>query len=270
MLRKVFVITLISSLFFASCRQESSHTQENTKEDQPPTESFRQLTIKVLREIPHGGDKRYTQGFEIYKGVLYESTGLENRSSLKKIDLASGELIQSKDLSGFFAEGLTIMNDYITLISYREKKAFSYNTEDFSEKNINFTYETEGWGLSNNGSQLIMSDGSDKIYFRSPFTFKIEKTIHVKLKGRPIYYVNELEYVNGKIYANVYGSRNIIVINENTGQVEAEINASSIFCSQISGSNPEAVLNGIAFNPETNTFFITGKECPYIFEVVFE
>ncbi|MBT3422241.1 MAG: glutaminyl-peptide cyclotransferase [Bacteroidetes bacterium] len=274
MIKRLFLIfilvNLLINLVLFSCKRDKQSEEKEKTQTPSTTPKFQQLKLKLIREIPHAGDKRYTQGFEFYNGILYESTGLDNQSSLKKIDPATGELLLSKDLNNFFAEGITIYNGYITLISYRAGKAFSYHPEDLSEKGIAFDYDTEGWGLANNGSQYIMSDGSDKIYFRNPFSFKVERTINVKYKGRPVHYVNELEYVDGKIYANIYGTKNILVINENTGKVEAEIDASSILCSHLSGANPEAVLNGIAYNPESKTFFITGKECPNIYEVVFE
>ncbi|MBC8343775.1 MAG: glutaminyl-peptide cyclotransferase [Bacteroidetes bacterium] len=265
----IFVFLSLHSAFF-SCKRDRQPKEKEVPKTTTVTPQLQQLKLKVLRQIPHNGDKKYTQGFEFFNGMLYESTGLDNMSSLKKIDPATGEVLLSRDLNNFFAEGITFYNGYLTLISYREGKAFSYYPEDLSEKGIAFDYDTEGWGLANNGSQYIMSDGSDKIYFRNPFSFKVERKINVKFKGRPLYNINELEYVEGKIYANIYGARNIVIINENTGKVEAEINASSIICSQLTGTNPEAVLNGIAYNPQTETFFITGKECPNIYEVVFE
>jgi glutamine cyclotransferase len=269
-MKKILLLLSIPVFTLISCKQEQSEKTREKGRSEVIQPSVKQLKLKVLREIPHEGDKLYTQGFEFFNGILYESTGLDNQSSLKKIDPQTGEVLLQKDLLSFFAEGITIYNGYITLISYRARKAFSYYPEDLSEKGIAFDYDTEGWGLSNNGTQYIMSDGSDKIYFRNPFSFKVERKINVKYKGRPIYNINELEYLDGKIYANVYGAKNIVVINEKTGNVEAEIDAGNILCSNLSGANPEAVLNGIAYNPDTKTFFITGKECPKIYEVIFE
>ena len=109
-----------------------------------------------------------------------------------------------KNLDNYFAEGLTIINGYITLLSWKNMKTFSYELKDFNEKNISFSYNTEGWGLTDNGSQFIMTDGSDKIYFRNTMTFAIEKELRVNYEGNPVSYLNELEYVDGKIYTNVY------------------------------------------------------------------
>ncbi|NLJ07709.1 MAG: glutaminyl-peptide cyclotransferase [Sphingobacteriales bacterium] len=268
-LKRLVFVVLIFSLLLVSCKKQQKKTPE---EKIPSKESVqaKTMTYKILRQFSHPGDRLYTQGFEIDNGILYESSGLYGKSALKKIDLKTGKLLSSVDLKDFFAEGLTIHDGYLTLLTYREKKAYTYSLSDFSRKGIEFSYETEGWGLANNGQQYIMSDGSDRIFFRNMMNFSVERVINVKLRGKPVYYLNELEYVDGKIYANVYGVGRILVIDEKTGIAEAEIDVSNLNCSTISNANPEAVLNGIAYDKTTKTFYITGKECPDIYEVIFE
>ena len=162
------------------------------------------------------------------------------------------------------------MNGYLTLLTYKRGIALSYTLKDFDEKGISFTYKTEGWGLTNDGKNLIMSDGSDKLYFYDPFTFKITKTVSVRYDNTAVYYLNELEYVDGIIYANVYGEDFILGIDPGSGRVLEDIDASQAVCAQMVKANPENVLNGIAWNPATQSFLITGKRCPSIYEVVFE
>jgi len=268
-MKKAILLLIITILIFNSCK-EKADKKPIVKTPETKVVEVRQMNIRIISQFKHEGDRLYTQGFEILDGILYESSGLYGKSALKKIDLKTGKVLYSKSLEGFFAEGLTIINGYITLLSYRENKAFTYDLTNFNQKAMSFDYETEGWGLTNNGQQFIMSDGSDRIFFRNPLTFQVERVINVRLRGKPIYYINELEYVDGKIYANVYGAGNILMIDEKTGLVEAEINASAINCANLSASNPEAVLNGIAYNKQSNTFYITGKECPDIYEVKFE
>jgi glutamine cyclotransferase len=270
-MKKVFAFLLIVIIALASCKKEPKKKHPRYQYQQPTEASpIKELKLRIIRQLPHSGDKLYIQGLEFYKGVIYESTGEYNRSSLKKINPKTGKLIQIKDVGSYFAEGITILNDNLFQLTYREGKAYVFNPDNFADKNISFNYNSEGWGLTNDGKNLIMSDGTDKLSFRNPITFNIEKQLTVTYNGNPLQYINELEYVDGKIYANLYGIGKIVVINASTGVVEAEIDASMLDCAQLSQSDKEAVLNGIAFNPESKTFFITGKRCPNIYEVAFD
>lgn len=269
-----FFILLICLLSLFTCTEcGKKHHKKHTEQVWQPvatTVKVKRLQMKVIRQFPHKGDRNYTQGFEIYNGILYESTGLQGQSCLKKIDLKTGNIILQKNIDDYFAEGLTILNGYITLLSWKNMKTFSYDMRDFSEKNISFSYNTEGWGLTDNDSQFIMTDGSDKIYFRNAMTFAVEKELSVNYEGNPVSYLNELEFVNGKIYANVYGTSMIYVIDPSNGDIIEEADCSQLVCAKISETNPENVLNGIAWNEQTKTFLITGKRCILIYEVVFE
>jgi glutamine cyclotransferase len=265
----IFLLTIIFGTY--NCNKKKKKDPPVRHHTQPkPQQQIKKSKVRVLKFIPHEGDRTYTQGLEIHDGFLYESSGRDNLSALKKINLETGEVLKQKDLPKFFAEGMTVFNDYITILSYRRGEAHAYDLESFKDKNINFLYESEGWGLTNDGSNFIMSDGSNILYFRDPMTFKTVKTVKVKYQNSALMRINELEYVDGKIYANVYGDNKIYKINPESGQVEAEYDASDLTCSSLFMSDPEAVLNGIAYNKETNTFFITGKYCPYIYEVVLD
>jgi len=270
-MKKIITLLLIVAVTFVSC--EKKHKKKPSKYqylNQTEASIIKKLKLRIIRQLPHNGNKRYVQGFEFYKGILYESTGEYNFSSLKKIDPKTGKLLQTKDIATYFAEGITILNGNLFLLSYREGKANLFNPDNFAEKNITFTYQDEGWGLTNDGKSLIMSNGSDKIFYRNPITFNVEKEVSVTYNGNPIEYINELEYVDGKIYANIYGVGTIMVINATSGLVEAEIDASAIDCAQLPQTDREAVLNGIAYNPASKTFYITGKRCPNIYEVAFD
>ena len=269
-MKKIFALLLIVVLAFASCKKEHKKPPRYQYQQQAEVSRIKQLKLRIIRQLPHNGNKRYIQGFEFYKGILYESTGEYNFSSLKKIDPKTGRLIQTKDIAEYFAEGITILNGNLFLLSYKEGHVEVFNPDNFTKKNITFTYQDEGWGLTNDGKNLIMSNGSEKIYFRNPITFNIEKELTVTYNGNPLEYINELEYVDGKIYANIYGVGRIVVINASTGVVEAEIDASILDCAQMPQTDKEAVLNGIAFNPNSKTFYITGKRCPNIYEVAFD
>jgi glutaminyl-peptide cyclotransferase len=268
----IFLLVIVFALAsFNSCNKKHKKKPPRYQYQQETQVSqIKELKLHIIRQIPHNGNKRYIQGFEFYKGILYESTGEYKFSSIKKIDPKTGKILLSKDLNPYFAEGLTILNGNMFLLSYKEGIAHVFNPENFAEKSNSFTYEDEGWGLTNDGKSLIMSNGSEKIYYRNPITFNIEKEITVTYNGNPIEYINELEYVDGKIYANIYGIGKIIVINAASGVVESEIDASELDCSQLPQTDREAVLNGIAYNLDSKTFYITGKRCPNIYEVTFD
>jgi glutaminyl-peptide cyclotransferase len=270
-MKKIFIYLLIAIIAIVSCKKEHKKKPPHYQyQQQTEASQIKQLKLRIIRQLPHNGDKRYIQGFEFYKGILYESTGEYNRSSLKKIDPKTGKLIQTKDIVSYFAEGITILNGNLFLLSYREGHTEVFNPDNFAKKNITFTYENEGWGLTNDGKSLIMSNGSEKLFYRNPITFNIEKELTVTYDGNPLEYINELEYVDGKIYANIYGIGKIVVINASSGVIEAEIDASVLDCAQLPQTDKEAVLNGIAYNPDSKTFYITGKRCPNIYEVAFD
>jgi len=269
MKKSILILFLMSACFLFSCKEKQKKDKVEVKKGVTLPE-VKKMTVKILSQLPHEGKNKYVQGLEIKDGILYESAGLYDQSCVKKIELKTGKLIISKDIPEVFAEGLTLFNDYITVLTYREGIAETYNISDLSEKGVRFTYEGEGWGLTNDGEMLIMSDGSDRLFFRNPYSFKVEKVLNITIRGRPLYYLNELEYVDGKIYANVYGLNIIFGIDAKTGMVLEEIDASNLSCSMLSGTNSEAVLNGIAYDKDSKTFWVTGKECPTIYQVVFE
>lgn len=223
-----------------------------------------QFRFEVLNTYPHDPNA-YTQGLQYLDGVIYESTGLRGQSTLRKVDLETGEVIQSVQLDDrLFGEGMTVVEDKIIMLTYRENTGLIYNRNNL-ELMKSFTYpkSREGWGLTYNGDQLIMSDGTANIYFMNVNSFQDEKMITVHDDKGPVDMLNELEYINGRIYANVYQQDHIIVINPETGVVESRINLIGLY-------NHEPIdneLNGIAYNPENKSLFVTGKHWTKLFEV---
>lgn len=222
----------------------------------------------IIRTLPHAGNKKFTQGLEIYQGRLYESTGLFNKSALKKISLETGEVILQKNLPDYFAEGLTIREGKIYNLSWQKGKLFVYAAGDFEEYREIYSYDSEGWGLSKNGSGFIMSDGSDKLYFRSFKNFSLLKTLSVTLKNQPVYNLNELEYAKGALYANIWLKNEIYIINLENGKVQGIVDTGNLRDCQVS-ENGEITPNGIAYHAQSETFYLTGKNCPFIYEVRF-
>lgn len=220
----------------------------------------------ILNTYNHDSNA-YTQGLEFYKGILLEGTGQNGESTLRKTDYKSGNVSKSIPLSpDYFGEGITVFNGKIYQLTWKNKVGFVYNADTFvQEKTFNYFADIEGWGLTHNDKHLIMSDGTNKIYFLNPETQKMERSINVYSDTNAISELNELEWIDGKIWANIYQKDAVAIINPENGAVEAVIDFSNLK-SKI--TNPEKdVLNGIAYNPTTKTVFVTGKDWDKMFEI---
>jgi len=223
----------------------------------------------VIREILHQGSNLYTEGLTIWDGLLWESDGLDRASCLKKMRLSDGSVLLEREVPDYFSEGITVWDAVIVNLSYEQGTAYTYDKIDLSRRETTYHYASQGWGLTHDATHLIMSDGSDKIYFRDAETFRIDREIAVTLDGDPVRFLNELEFARGRIYANVWMEPFIMAIDPETGVVDQWINASRLLCSQLTFLDVENVLNGIAYDPAADTFYLTGKGCPVIYEVRF-
>ncbi len=222
------------------------------------------LRVRVVERRPHDPDA-FTQGLLVHEGELYESTGLEGESSLRRVDLASGEVRQRVAVDdALFAEGLALVGDRLFQITWQNHLALVYDRVTF-EKVAEHTYEGEGWGLCYDGTHLVMSDGSDQLFFRDPETFEVQRAVRVTKVGRPLRYLNELECVEGKVWANVWQRDEIVRIDPESGVVEATVDASRLLTPE--ERRRTDVLNGIAWLPDRQRFLITGKLWPWTFEV---
>ncbi|MDO6517034.1 glutaminyl-peptide cyclotransferase [Zobellia uliginosa] len=228
-------------------------------------------TYEIIAEYPHD-NKAYTQGLEFHNDTLYESTGKKGRSSLRKVDFKTGEVLQQVDLDQtYFGEGITILNDKIYMLTWRSGVGFIYDLKTFDKlDNFQFGQSKEGWGLTNDGKKLYKSDGTEKIWFLNPQTLAEEGHIETVTNKSINDSANELEYVDGKIYANVYQKPSVMIIDATSGAIEGVINfggLSSKVSHHSTWSDTDNVLNGIAYHPERKTFFVTGKEWDKMFEV---
>lgn len=227
----------------------------------------KEVNATVVASYPHNTGS-YTQGLEFSDGVLYEGTGdpgQQGKTILAKVNLNTGAFIAQKGLDAtYFGEGITIMGNKIYQLTWQSGKCFVYDKKDLNMQLKEFSYTGEGWGLCNDGKQLIMSDGSERITFRDPNTFSIIRTMEVYDNLGPRVNLNELEYIDGKIYANVYTSDFILVIDPVSGKVLEEIDASALAATGKMGGE---VLNGIAWNPAAKKLYMTGKYWGKILEV---
>ncbi len=223
--------------------------------------------VKILNMLPHSTNS-FTQGLLYHDGALYESTGLRSHSSLQKIDPETGKVLRSRHVPELFAEGLALWDDHLIQLTWKSGIALVYALQDFSVQG-SFRYEGEGWGLTEDGHSLIMSDGSDVLYYRNPQNFSIERRLRVTMNGRPVPSLNELEYIDGLIYANVWHQRYIVQIDPANGHVIGQIETDALF-EKLPFLRREDVLNGIAGKQESKTIFLTGKNWPQMFEVILE
>ena len=220
---------------------------------------------KVVASFPHDGSA-FTQGLIYRDGFLFESTGLYGESSLRKVELQTGRVVQQRRIDQrYFAEGLTEWQGRLIQLTWRESVAFVYDLATFADQRT-FAFAGEGWGLTHDGTRLILSDGSDTLAFLDPATFQVTGRIAVKDRGTPVRDLNELEFVRGEIYANVWQTDRIARIAPATGEVVGWIELAGILPT---GQRPtsDAVLNGIAYDSAGNRLFVTGKLWPAIFQI---
>lgn len=230
----------------------------------PPTTAV--SGFRVLETYPHDPNA-YTQGLVFVDGVLYEGTGQRGESELRRVDLETGTVEQANALDEeLFGEGVVVLGDRIYQITWQSGLAFVYDRETF-ELLETFSYGGEGWGLTTDGARLIMSDGSDRLFFRDPETFEVLETVVVRDAGLPVSNLNELEYIDGEVWANVYQTDWIVRINPATGEVIGWVDMRGLRPAGDPRWEQAEVLNGIAWDADTGRLFVTGKYWPELYEI---
>jgi glutamine cyclotransferase len=224
-------------------------------------------TYKIVNTFPHD-IKAYTQGLEFFRDTLFESTGQRGESSLRKVDYKTGKVYQKIDLENrYFGEGITVLNDKLYMLTWRSNTGFIFNPDNL-ERLDTFTYQNskEGWGLCNDGEKLFKSDGTEKIWILDSSTLKEQYAIQVCDNKRTYIKANELEYIDGKIFANSYQKPSMMIINPKNGALEGIIDFRGLK-EKVTNHAAIDVFNGIAYNANTNTYFVTGKYWDKLFEV---
>lgn len=225
----------------------------------------KKYTYRVIKTFNHD-PKAYTQGLFFHNGFLYEGTGQNGFSSLRKVELETGKVIQSNNLEqDYFGEGITLFGDKIYQLTWTSGIGFVYDAETFKRLHT-FNYTTQGWGLTTNGNELIMSDGSNVLYFMQPNDFSEVRKVEVFDNYGPQKMLNELEYIDGKIWANVYTTNRVVIIDPQSGAVVSEIDFTGILKNSDKTGN-EDYFNGIAYDPATKRIFVTGKNWPKLYQV---
>lgn len=227
-------------------------------------------TYKIINTYPHDANA-FTQGLEYHNGFLYESTGKNGASSIRKVELASGKVLQKIDIDQkYFGEGLTIFNDKIHFLTWKAKKGFVYDLKTLKkEKEFNYNKSLEGWGFTHNDTELIKSDGTNKIWFLDPETHQEKRNIQVYHHKGKVKDLNELELINGDIYANYWKKPTIAIIDAKTGAVKGLANLAGLQ-NEVKKTHPlgsDDVLNGIAYDAKNNRIFVTGKKWDKLYEI---
>jgi glutamine cyclotransferase len=258
--RTAIIGTLLLSILVLACQTTSVANLKTPGKVPVPTYGY-----EVLHAWPHDRGA-YTQGLVFNDGKLIESTGQVGHSSLRRVELETGKVLQKVDVDApYFAEGITLLKGKIYQLTWQQQLGFIYDAWTF-EKIGEFHYQGEGWGLANDGQSLILSDGSNRIRFLDPANFAVRKTIVVVDGKAPVNELNELEYVHGEIYANIWHADRIARINPQTGAVAGWIELTGLLA-RGEVSDEEAVLNGIAYDETNDRLFVTGKLWPKIFEI---
>jgi glutamine cyclotransferase len=258
--------TITAIVFFQNKTEKVTKTIYFTADSAPDI-----YTYKIINTYPH--DKNaFTQGLEYHNGFLYEGTGRKGQSFIRKVELETGKALQQKDLdAAYFGEGITIFENKIYQLTWQGGFGIVYDLETFEkEKEFKYTKSREGWGLANNGKQLLKTDGTERIWFLNSETLLEESYIEAYTNDRKVEKLNELEYINGLIYANIWQQNSILIINPNNGKVEGVANLNGLkeeILKEQNLTDDDEVLNGIAYDKENNRLFVTGKHWAKLFEI---
>ena len=224
----------------------------------------KEYKLEIVAEYPHD-TQAYTQGLFFHEGQMYESTGVHGKSTFRKVDFETGEVLKKLNFDKkYFLEGSVIFGDNLYILTWETNMAFIYDAETLEYKS-SWKYPRQGWGLTTDGKQLIASDGSANLFFMND-QFALDRKQLVTLNERPVRWLNELEYINGKVWANVYTTDEIVMINPKNGKVEGVIDCTGLLPKSLHTSETD-VLNGIAYNPKTKKIYLTGKNWPKLYEI---
>lgn len=260
-----FLLILLLLVGVGSCKKEVQTPPHQTVNPPQPTTEVPSYTYEVVNTYPHDPNA-FTQGLQVVGDHFIEGTGLEGKSDLRKVEIKTGKVLKSVKLADYyFGEGITVLNGKIYQLTYTSGIGFVYDLNTFA-KIDSFRYQGDGWGLTNDGTHLIMSNGTDKIMFLDPSNEQIISTITVKEGVYSIHQINELEYINGEIYANIWQTDRIIRIDPKTGAVNSSIELQGILPATEHTMKTD-VLNGIAYDAKGDRIFVTGKYWPKVFEI---
>lgn len=259
------ILIIATTIFLYACN--------NTETNEPiaptaATKTIAKINYNIIGAYKHD-TASFTEGLEFYKGKLYESGGDYGTSQLQFGDARTGKIEAKNKMNAptMFAEGITILNGKLYQLTYQTNEVFVYNVDNINKVIQKFTWPLEGWGMTNNGTDLLITTGGTDLFFVNPATFKVKKTVHIHDGTGPVASVNELEYVDGFVWANIYQTNDIVKIDPETGEIVGKMNFDNLLQPADIVPNRTFEFNGIAYDSAAKTFFITGKRWPKIFEL---
>ncbi len=263
----VFVVALVA--LSGGCVENEAPLPSSIPTPKPsPLRSTPSYDYTIVNTYPHDPEA-YTQGLVFDDGVLYEGTGLRGASTLRKVELETGKVLKEYQLpERFFGEGVTLWEDTLIQLTYQSRIGFVYDKESFLLRK-KFTYPTDGWGITHDGKHLIMSDGTATLHYLDPETFEEVKRIEVHDNATPVTHLNELEFIKGTVFANVWPTNRIARISPETGEVVGWVDLGGLL-SKEDYQQPVDILNGIAYDDTNDRLFVTGKYWPKLFEIELE
>ncbi len=263
LLRLAIPFVVFSSWCVAPAQEQASRTAPADSNQAPAPPEVTYYEYKVVRTYPHDR-QAFTQGLVYQDGLIYEGTGLHGRSAIIRWDLKTGNVLKRLRLPDkYFGEGVTLFGDKLIELTWKSKVGFVYSKDTFTLRG-QFHYPMEGWGITHDGKRLILSDGTATLHFLDPNTYAETGRLEVVDRGRPIRSLNELEFIDGRIYANIWPTDHIVVICPKIGRVTAWIDLTGLYRRP---TDSDAVLNGIAYLPETKHLLVTGKLWPKLYEI---
>lgn len=263
-MKKISVLLLAIS--FIACKNNESGSKPEVNDPRP--EGPKNISYSIIATYPHDTSS-FTQGLAVYKGIMYEGTGEYGQSKLMKTDFKTGKIEKTAPLNEkYFGEGITILRDTVYQLTWQNKVVFAYTLKDF-KKVKEFPINTEGWGITTDGKELIVSDGTSNLYYYEPSTFRLLRTQSVTEGGSLAFNLNELEYIDGYIYANQWQQPYIFKIEPSSGQIKGKADLNEIW-KRVKSKDPHAdVPNGIAYDTSSKKIFVTGKLWPELYEIQF-
>ena len=260
--KKLGAHAVSATVFFGDDQKQLTNTIRFLSAKRPDI-----YTYEVINAFPHD-NTAFTQGLEFYNGFIYESTGQYGKSTLRKVDLSTGNVLQKTAIdSKYFGEGMTIFNDKIYLLTWQSKKGFIFDITTFDKKGeFNYARSKEGWGLTHTSQKLLKTDGTEHIWTLDPTTLKEESSIQAYTHKDKVDQLNEIEYINGKIYANKWQANSIVIINASSGAIEGIVDLNGLQ-TEAGQKGTDNVLNGIAYDAENDRLFVTGKNWNKLFEI---
>lgn len=262
-------LTLIAAvMMIAACTTERPAPVDDPPRSQPAQPPAVRQTYRVVRTLPHDVTA-FTQGLVVHDGMFIESTGQYGQSSIRRVRIESGKVQRLQRLDErFFGEGMTIMGSKAYMLTWLTQLGFVYDVATLQQLST-FTYQGEGWGLTNDGTHLIMSNGTNMLMVINPVTYRLERTISVTMDGSPVSMLNELEWINGEIWANIWRTNEIVRINPTTGVVQSVVDCTGILPASAMTDDTD-VMNGIAYDSTSKAIYVTGKNWPSVFQISVE